>query len=433
MTYVIGSKQEMRVCGNGTVAATPPPGVASHGGVTEHLVLAYTLIGVFGGILAVVTVLVLALRCQTFRKQVSAVFVDVEFYDSSSPPCCHVPVKSLGFESLKALTYSDLVLATDNFSSAKIIGDGGFGMVYKAKLSDGTVVAIKKLIQDGAQGDREFQAEMETLGLIKHANLVPLLGYCCRSRDRLLVYKCLTNGSLDNWLYESAERAARLPWPVRLRIAAGTARGLAFLHHQCEPLIIHRDMKTSNILLDENFDACVTDFGLARLMDLQMSHVSTVVAGTPGYVPPEYGQTWRATQKGDVYSFGVVMLELASGKRPIGPEFHGMEGGNLLAWVHTLVRARRHREVLDPVVALTGDAHSVWQFLSLAVSCTSLDARHRPTMLHVTATLEELKSRQQASITAFISDNNDKSALGNINHHEPALAGPNCHEPQDGS
>ncbi|KAG0630317.1 hypothetical protein M758_1G169600 [Ceratodon purpureus] len=398
-------RSDMKSCDNTSAGPTaqldPSLELANQSGFSKHLVLACTLIGVFGAILlflAVGSMFLLARRyknCRCFlgrKKQVS--FFDVDsscrLYDAS-PVNFHVPVESFG--SLKALTYSDLVFATDNFSPAKIIGDGGFGMVYKAKLADGTLVAIKKLVQDGAQGDREFRAEMETLGLVKHAHLVPLLGYCCRFREKLLVYKCLSNGSLDDWLYESEERAGTLTWPIRLRIAAGTAQGLSFLHHQCEPLIIHRDMKTSNILLDENFDAYLTDFGLARLMDLQCSHVSTVVAGTPGYVPPEYGETWRATAKGDVYSFGVVMLELASGKRPIGPDFHGMEGGNLVAWVRALLKSRRHTEVYDPIVVRTGDDESIWRFLTLAVSCTSNEARLRPTMLQVTGKLEELKSR----------------------------------------
>ncbi|KAG0578615.1 hypothetical protein KC19_4G036900 [Ceratodon purpureus] len=402
----IPGPQEMRSCSNNS----SPPGLvpnllANRSGFSKNLVLACTLIGVFGAILLFLaggTMFLLFLKCRKLhmlgRKQ-AAVFMDndmsdCQLYDASPMNQSCIPVKCFG-GSLKALTYSDLLQATDNFSSAKIIGDGGFGMVYKAKLADGTTVAIKKLVQDGAQGDREFRAEMETLGLIQHPNLVPLLGYCCRSRERLLVYKCLCNGSLDDWLYESEERAASLTWPLRLRIAAGTAQGLAFLHHQCEPSIIHRDMKTSNILLDENFESCLTDFGLARLMELHMSHVSTVVAGTPGYVPPEYGETWRATAKGDVYSFGVVMLELASGKRPIGPAFHGMEGGNLVAWVRALTKANRHTEVYDPVVVRTGDTESLRRFLMLAVSCTSTEARQRPTMMQVTAQLEELTVRQQ--------------------------------------
>ncbi|XP_024366586.1 uncharacterized protein [Physcomitrium patens] len=392
--------QEMKFCSNSSALGLAPPRMEGRNGFSKHVVLICTLIGVFGAILlflAVGSMFLLAMKCRNRhflgRKQV-AVFTDADndcrVYDAL-PVNLFVSVTCFG--SLKALTYSDLVLATDNFSSAKIIGDGGFGMVYKAKLADGTTVAIKKLVQDGAQGDREFQAEMETLGRIKHTNLVPLLGYCCLSRERLLVYKCLSNGSLDDWLYESEDRAAVLTWPLRLRIAAGIAQGLSFLHHQCEPLIIHRDMKTSNILLDENFDACLTDFGLARIVDLQMSHVSTVVAGTPGYVPPEYGETWRATAKGDVYSFGVVMLELASGKRPIGPDFQGLEGGNLVGWVRALMKADRHTEVYDPIVMRTGDAESLQEFLALAVSCTSADVRPRPTMLLVSAKLEELKLR----------------------------------------
>ena len=401
----IPGPQEMRSCSN----ASSPPGLApnlfvNQNGFSKHLVLVCTLIGVFGAILLFLaggSLFLLVLKCKKLhslgRKQ-AAVFMDNDIfdgqlYDASPVNVKHIPVKSFG--SLKALTYSDLLQATDNFSPAKIIGDGGFGMVYKAKLADGTAVAIKKLVQDGAQGEREFRAEMETLGLIQHPHLVPLLGYCCRSRERLLVYKCLRNGSLDDWLYESEERVASLTWPLRLRIACGTAQGLAFLHHQCEPLIIHRDMKTSNILLDENFESCLTDFGLARLMDLQMSHVSTVVAGTPGYVPPEYGETWRATAKGDVYSFGVVMLELASGKRPIGPAFQAMEGGNLVAWVRALTKANRHSEVYDPIVVRTGDSESLAGFLTLAVACTSTAARQRPSMLQVTAELEELKVRHQ--------------------------------------
>jgi Leucine-rich repeat (LRR) protein len=397
----IPGPQEMRSC-NASSSGLMPDLFAGRSGFSNHLVLACTLIGVFGAILLFLiggSVFLLFLRCRklhTMRRKQAAVFMDnddCQVYDASSP-VKYVPVNSFG-GCLQALTYSDLLKATENFSSAKIIGDGGFGMVYKAKLADGTAVAIKKLVQDGAQGEREFRAEMETLGLIQHPNLVPLLGYCCRSRERLLVYKCLSNGSLDDWLYESEERAASLTWPLRLRIAAGTAQGLAFLHHQCKPLIIHRDMKTSNILLDEHFESCLTDFGLARLMELHMSHVSTVVAGTPGYVAPEYGETWRATAKGDVYSFGVVMLELASGKRPIGPEFHCMEGGNLVAWVKTLTKANRYMEVYDPIVARTGDAESLGRFLTLAVSCTSTEARQRPTMLEVTEQLEELKARQQ--------------------------------------
>ncbi|CAM6022343.1 unnamed protein product [Sphagnum balticum] len=213
------------------------------------------------------------------RRRVKTIPV-ASFDGVNLPPC------------LQSLTYSDLLLATDGFSDANVIGDGGFGIVYKARLGpDNTQVAIKKLFKNGVQGEREFQAEMETLGNIRHQNLVPLLGYCCRHKERLLVYKFMENGSLDHWLYSATAAAAdhqnRLDWSTRLRIAHGTARGLCFLHHECVPMIIHRDMKVSNILLDEELEARLTDFGLARLLDLPNTHVSTIIAGTPGYVAPE--------------------------------------------------------------------------------------------------------------------------------------------------
>ncbi|XP_024402874.1 probable LRR receptor-like serine/threonine-protein kinase At1g74360 [Physcomitrium patens] len=214
------------------------------------------------------------------------------------------------FSNLKSLTYSHLVQATKNFSQDNIIGDGGCGIVYKAKLGDSTTVAIKKMKQNGPQGPREFRAEMDTLGIIRHENLVSLLGYCCNNEEMLLFCEYLVKGSLDDWLYESDAKAAQLDWPLRFRISLETARGLAFLHRECVRHVNHRGMKSSNILLNENFKAVLTDFGMARTMGIDWTHVSTTVVGTPGYIPPECSQTWRAITMGDVYSLGVVMLEL---------------------------------------------------------------------------------------------------------------------------
>lgn len=361
----------------------------------KHLLLASALICISAtATVALSTLLTMWLASKwkkpQFAKNQVFVGIDSGSEDENGKAGCHIPLTNFGLPFSKAITYTDLMVATNNFSAANIIGDGGFGIVYKAELGDGVVVAIKKLIQDGAQGHREFLAEMQTLGHIQHKNLVPLLGYCCGLRERLLVYKCLSNGSLDDWLYESDKRAASLDWPTRLRIALGTARGLRFLHHDNVPHIIHRDMKASNILLNEDFDACLTDFGLARVIDLQSTHVSTVVAGTPGYVPPEYSQTWKATVKGDVYSFGVVMLELATGRRPVGPEFHGLEAGNLVEWVNKLWWQNRHQEACHPVVLQSSDPEKLARFVSLALCCTSEKASTRPTMLQVTSTLEEL-------------------------------------------
>ncbi|CAM6108373.1 unnamed protein product [Calypogeia fissa] len=316
--------------------------------------------------------------------------------DRSARDLLKIPVSAFGTDALpKALAYMDLMVATNNFHDSNIIGSGGFGVVYKAKLSDGSVVAIKKLIQDGAQGEREFAAEMLTLGNIRHDNLVPLLGYCASEREKLLVYKCMSNGSLDEWLHDRPGGKEVLTWAKRVNIAAGAARGVAFLHHSCAPVIIHRDMKATNILCDERFNACVTDFGLARRMYGHETHVSTIVAGTLGYVPPEYSQTWRSTTKGDVYSFGVVLLELITGRRPTGVDFDdhngGHLGGNVVEWVRILLAKRRHEECYDPVIKNQGASQELIQFLKLAVVCTEESPNNRPAMNDVSKALDQIQ------------------------------------------
>ncbi|MCO5552293.1 hypothetical protein L7F22_027618 [Adiantum nelumboides] len=227
---------------------------------------------------------------------------------------------------LRKLTFAHLLEATNGFSQEAVIGRGGFGEVYKATLEGGIVVAIKKLVHTVSQGDREFMAEMETIGKIKHRNLVPLLGYCKVGQERLLVYEYMEGGSLDRRLHEECYHSddsgpldgpPALSWDIRKRIAFGTARGLCFLHHSCIPHIIHRDLKSSNVLLDDALEARVSDFGMARLVSAAETHLSvSSLVGTPGYVPPEYCHSFRCTSKGDVYSFGVVLLELITGRRP---------------------------------------------------------------------------------------------------------------------
>ncbi|KAL0438268.1 UNVERIFIED_CONTAM: Leucine-rich repeat receptor protein kinase MSP1 [Sesamum latifolium] len=219
--------------------------------------------------------------------------------------------------SLNHVSMQELVEVTRNFSPDLIIGDGSFGLVYKARLYSGPVVAVKKLSPDAFQGLREFRAEMETCK-IRHPNIVKILGYCATGSDRVLIYEFIEKGSLDQWLYDTSSEEdydaleLRLPlsWHTRMKIIRGVAKGLAFMHNLDTP-IIHRDIKASNILLDANFEAHIADFGLARRIEGSHSHVSTQVAGTMGYMPPEYlhGAT-MATVVGDVYSFGVLMLEI---------------------------------------------------------------------------------------------------------------------------
>lgn len=327
---------------------------------------------------------------------------------------------------LVRLSLADILHATNGFCKANIIGDGGFGTVYKAVLPpDGRTVAIKKLayVRDHEQeGTRHFVAEMETLGKVKHPNLVPLLGYCSLGHHKLLVYDYMENGSLDLWLRAPGPdrhttvrvattvaatttptatattatphpphppHANKLDWPTRLRIAQGAARGLAFLHHAFVPHIIHRDVKASNILLDHQFEPRVADFGLARLISAYDTHVTTDVAGTFGYIPPEYGHTCHCTTRGDVYSFGVILLELVTGREPTGLHFRDdVHGGNLVGWARHMLANGLASQALDP--ALLPHPHSMLTVLHIAHLCTAMHPAARPTMLQVVNLLNRI-------------------------------------------
>lgn len=302
---------------------------------------------------------------------------------------------------LRKLTFAHLLEATNGFSADSLIGSGGFGDVYKAQLKDGSVVAIKKLIHVSGQGDREFTAEMETIGKIKHRNLVPLLGYCKIGEERLLVYEYMKWGSLETVLHEKIRGSTALDWATRKKIAIGSARGLAFLHHSCIPHIIHRDMKSSNVLLDENMEARVSDFGMARLMNALDTHLSvSTLAGTPGYVPPEYYQSFRCTTKGDVYSYGVILLELLSGRRPIDPVEFG--DNNLVGWMKQNVKLKKASDIFDPV--LIKDKHiemDLYQHLRIACECLDDRPWRRPTMIQVLAMFRELQTDGEAELDGF--------------------------------
>lgn len=312
---------------------------------------------------------------------------------------------------LRKLTFAHLLEATNGFSADSLIGSGGFGDVYKAHLRDGTVVAIKKLIHVTGQGDREFMAEMETIGKIKHRNLVPLLGYCKVGEERLLVYEYMKWGSLEAVLHDRHKMGAtKLNWAARKKIATGSARGLAFLHHSCIPHIIHRDMKSSNVLLDENFEARVSDFGMARLVSALDTHLSvSTLAGTPGYVPPEYYQSFRCTTKGDVYSYGVILLELLSGKRPINTQEFG-DDNNLVSWAKQLHKEKRSHEILDPelITHLSGDAE-LYHYLKIAFECLDEKPFRRPTMIQVMTKFKE--SMQHDSESDILDDISVKNSL----------------------
>jgi serine/threonine protein kinase len=237
--------------------------------------------------------------------------------------------------STRFLSYEELKEATSNFESASILGEGGFGKVYRGILADGTAVAIKKLTSGGPQGDKEFQVEIDMLSRLHHRNLVKLVGYYS-SRDssqHLLCYELVPNGSLEAWLHGPLGLNCPLDWDTRMKIALDAARGLAYLHEDSQPSVIHRDFKASNILLENNFNAKVADFGLAKQApEGRGNHLSTRVMGTFGYVAPEYAMTGHLLVKSDVYSYGVVLLELLTGRKPVDmSQPSGQE--NLVTWV----------------------------------------------------------------------------------------------------
>jgi len=287
----------------------------------------------------------------------------------------------------KDLTVPDLLKSTNNFNQANIIGCGGFGLVYKANLPNGTKAAIKRLSGDCGQMEREFQAEVEALSRAQHKNLVSLQGYCRHGNDRLLIYSYMENGSLDYWLHESVDGGSVLKWEVRLKIAQGAACGLAYLHKVCEPHIVHRDVKSSNILLDEKFEAHLADFGLSRLLCPYDTHVTTDLVGTLGYIPPEYSQTLMATCRGDVYSFGVVLLELLTGRRPV-EVCKGKNCRNLVSWLFQMKSEKREAEIIDSAIWGKDRQKQLFEMLEIACRCLDQDPRRRPLIEEVVSWLD---------------------------------------------
>ncbi|XP_066321216.1 tyrosine-sulfated glycopeptide receptor 1-like [Miscanthus floridulus] len=285
-------------------------------------------------------------------------------------------------------TFIDIVKATNKFDKENIIGCGGYGLVYKAELPDGSKLAIKKLNGEMCLMEREFTAEVDALSMAQHENLVPLWGYCIQGNSRFLIYSLMENGNLDDWLHNSDDdTSTSLDWLTRLRIAQGASRGLSYIHNVCKPHIVHRDIKSSNILLDKEFKAYVADFGLSRLILPNKTHVTTELVGTLGYIPPEYGQGWVATLRGDIYSFGVVLLELLTGLRPVPVLSTSKE---LVPWVLEMRSQGKQIEVLDPTLRGTGHEEQMLMMLEGACKCVNHNPVMRPSIMEVVSCLESI-------------------------------------------
>ncbi|KAG2592522.1 hypothetical protein PVAP13_5NG557500 [Panicum virgatum] len=287
----------------------------------------------------------------------------------------------------RLFSFDELKTCTNNFAENNEIGSGGYGKVYKGILADGTSVAIKRAEYGSKQGALEFKNEIELLSRVHHKNLVSLIGFCYEKGEQMLVYEYVSNGTLRQNLQA---RGIYLDWKKRLRIALGSARGLAYLHDLANPPIIHRDVKSTNILLDDNFKAKVADFGLSKLVaDTEKGHVSTQVKGTLGYLDPEYYMTQQLSEKSDVYSFGVVMLEILSGRLPISKgryivrefrmaidpndqDYYGLQG------------------MVDPAIHDAAHTTGFRRFVQLAMECVDESASSRPTMNSVVKKIEAM-------------------------------------------
>ncbi|PRQ39099.1 putative protein kinase RLK-Pelle-RLCK-VIIa-1 family [Rosa chinensis] len=295
----------------------------------------------------------------------------------------------------QTFTFRELAAATKNFKPECLLGEGGFGRVYKGRLeSTGQVVAVKQLDRNGLQGNREFLVEVLMLSLLHHPNLVNLIGYCADGDQRLLVYEFMPLGSLEDHLHDIPTEKEPLDWNTRMKIAAGAAKGLEYLHDKANPPVIYRDLKSSNILLDEDFHPKLSDFGLAKLGPVgDKTHVSTRVMGTYGYCAPEYAMTGQLTLKSDVYSFGVVFLELITGRKAIdntrGPGEH-----NLVAWARPLFKDRRKfPKMADPLLQGRYPMRGLYQALAVAAMCLQEQAATRPLIGDVVTALTYLASQ----------------------------------------
>ncbi|XP_024467243.1 probable LRR receptor-like serine/threonine-protein kinase At5g45780 isoform X3 [Populus trichocarpa] len=335
-----------------------------------------------------------AQNCMGISKPVNAETVSSEQASSHHRWVLSVAIVQQDYEfdigHLKRFSFRELQIATSNFSPKNILGQGGYGVVYKGCLPNKTFIAVKRLKDPSFAGEVQFQTEVEMIGLALHRNLLSLHGFCMTPDERLLVYPYMPNGSVADRLRETCREKPSLDWNRRIHVALGAARGLLYLHEQCNPKIIHRDVKAANILLDEGFEAVVGDFGLAKLLDLRDSHVTTAVRGTVGHIAPEYLSTGQSSEKTDVFGFGILLLELITGQKALDAGNGQVQKRMILDWVRTLNEEKRLEVLVDRDLKGCFDALELEKAVELALKCTQSHPNLRPKMSEVLKVLEGL-------------------------------------------
>ncbi|KAL6909520.1 hypothetical protein ACP4OV_001801 [Aristida adscensionis] len=339
------------------------------------------VLGMVGGVLGLLIVLILALILLNGRRisHLSEVFVDVRG-----------DIRRTAFGQLKMFVCQELETATDYFSEKNVIGQGGFGKVYKGTLPDGTVIAVKRLTDyKSPGGEAAFLREVELISVAVHRNLLRLIGLCTTQTERLLVYPFMQNLSVAYRLRDFKPGEPILDWSVRKRVARGTARGLEYLHEHCNPKIIHRDVKAANVLLDEDFEPVVGDFGLAKLVDVRVTSVTTKVCGTMGHIAPEYLFTGKSSERTDVFAYGIMLLELITGKRAIDfPDMVDEDDVLFLDHFKKLQREGCLDTIVDPNLNINYDVKEVEMMVQIALLCTQAYPEDRPSMCEVVRMLD---------------------------------------------
>ncbi|XP_060214764.1 LEAF RUST 10 DISEASE-RESISTANCE LOCUS RECEPTOR-LIKE PROTEIN KINASE-like 1.1 [Lycium barbarum] len=380
-----------------------------------------TLGAVFGGLgLVMICLVVCFIWCYKKRKFSPSRFLSTKKFSDIFKH--DVEGGSIYF-GVPVFSYSELEEATNDFNSSRVLGDGGFGTVYYGKLKDGREVAVKRLYEHNCKRMQQFVNEIEIITMLRHNNLVTLYGCTSwRSRELLLVYEYIPNGTLADHLHGDQAKDRSLAWPIRMNIAIETAGALAYLHASD---VIHCDVKTSNILLDHGFSVKVADFGISRLFPNDVSHISTAPRGTPGYIDPKYHECYQLTSKSDVYSFGVVLVELISSMPAVDMNRHSQEINLANFAINKIVKCAFH-ELIDPSLGFDSDT-KIWEMTTsvaeLAFLCLQTDRDMRPTMVEVLDTLKEIQTSEFE---------NEKRAESNLNGNEAKIvAGPPFPESED--